>query len=68
MTRNGKLEEKERANQKHRGSNLPRRLLVVVRKSQLSAVTAQQLAERSITGANVYAPMYEEEIRVEVKK
>ena len=65
MTRNGKVEEKEMAIQKFPCSNLPHRLS---ESPWLAAMASQQHAERSIIGANVYAPMYKEEIRVEVKE
>ena len=68
MTRNGKVKEK-----KVRSKSTHAAICLVAcwsssESPQLAAVASQQLAERSIIGANVYAPMYKEEIRVEVKE
>ena len=68
MTRNGKVEEKERAIQSTEAAICLVACWSSSESSQLAAVAAQQLAERSITSANVDAPMYKEEIREEVKE
>ena len=62
LTRKREAKGKGREYKKRRGNSLPRRLSAVI-----TAMAAQQLAERNTADANVHAPMYIEEERVKVK-